>query len=136
MNNYLNKNYDLLNNDPFFGLLSSFKGYEINSLRSDIKETEEDYIIDVELAGFKKEDISLSFENKNLIVKASYKSLKDEKTKYLHIERTEGIYSRKFYLGDIKHDNIKANFENGLLTIIIPKDSYKEIEKTKSIAIN
>ena len=84
----------------------------------------------------KKEDISLSFENKNLIVKATYKVLNDEKVKYLHLERKSGTYSRSYYIGDIKHDKIKASFENGLLTIIIPKESYMEVEKSKSIEIN
>lgn len=136
MNNYLIKNYDLLNNDSIFDLFTTFKGNDFNMLRSDIKESEENYIIDVELAGFKKEDISLSFENKNLIVKATYKVLNDEKVKYLHLERKSGTYSRSYYIGDIKHDKIKASFENGLLTIIIPKESYMEIEKSKSIEIN
>lgn len=129
MTNYLLENLDLLNNSFY-----KFKTNNINLLKSDIKENDENYILEIEVPGFNKSDITISFEDKNLIVKASYK--KDENVKYLLSERIPGTYSRSFYVGDVKAEHIKASFENGLLTITIDKSSYKEQEKTKFIEIN
>ena len=130
MTNYLLRNFDLLNEDPFYGV---FNSKNTNVLRSDIKETDDNYIIDIEVPGISKNDISISFEDKNLTVKVSNK--KQENVKYLHSERLTGTFSKSFYIGNVKQESIKASFDNGLLTISIDKNSVKE-ESTKFIEIN
>lgn len=104
-----------------------------DSMRTDIRETNDKYIVDVDLPGFDKENINLSLDNGYLNISAKVdKEEKNEEAKYVRQERFYGECSRSFYVGDeIKEEDIKAEFKNGILNIEIPK---KEIEtKAKEI---
>ena len=133
MNNYLINEFDLLR-DPFFGLFEGFSKSDV--LRSDIKESKDDYIIEVEVSGFNKSDIKLSLEDKYLTVLASKDSKVEDGVKYIHKERVSGTYKRSFFVGDVSIEEVKANINDGILTIKIAKDSFNKKEKAKFIEIN
>ena len=132
MTYYLNKNNNL-NNDLFF---SNFFNTEKNYLAPDIIETENDYEIIIDVPGFAKQDIKISLENKQLTITAKKELSKEENKKFLRKERFEGSYTRKFYVGDVKQEDIKASIEDGVLTVKFSKDSYKKVEESKYIEIN
>lgn len=124
------RDFDLFDdffNDPFF------KGGERRVhplMKTDIKETADAYIIDVDLPGFDKKDIQIDVENGYLNINAKTDSSEneEEKGKFIRRERYYGECSRSFYIGeDVEEDDIKASFKNGILTLDIPK--VKEEEK-------
>ncbi len=97
-----------------------------NLMKTDVKETKDGYEIDVDLPGFKKEDVQLQLENGYLNIQAS-KSIEDDKKdkdgeKYIRRERYSGSCSRSFYVGNqVSQDDIKAEFKHGVLRINLPK---------------
>ena len=108
-------------------------------MRTDVKETDGSYELDIDLPGFNKEDVSAELENGYLTISASTKNNKDEKDedgKYIRRERFYGHCSRSFYVGeDITQEEIKAKFENGILKLSIPKKEAPAVEEKKYIAI-
>ena len=107
---------------------------------TDIKESDKGYELEMDLPGFKKEDVTGEVKDGYLIIKASTKNSKDEKDakgKYIRKERYEGSCNRSFYVGDaITQDDIKAKFEDGVLKITVPKKEAKpQVEEKKFIAI-
>lgn len=117
--------------DDFFdnSLLKNSNNSKI--MKTDIKEHDNHYQLDIELPGFNKENINISIEDGYLTINAKTSSDKEEneKGKYVHRERFSGEYSRSFYVGDaIIEEDIKATFKNGMLTLTVPKK--EEIEKT------
>ena len=118
------------------------KLYGTNSARimkTDVHETDDGYELDIDLPGFKKDNIDISLENGYLAVSAS-KSVdndeKDEKGKLIRQERYSGSMQRSFYVGDeITEDEIKAKFEDGVLKISVPKEDVNKIPEKKTIAI-
>ena len=134
MTYYLNKNNsNLLNNDLFF---SNFFDKEIKALASDIIETNDSYELVIDVPGFNKKDIKITLENKQLSITAKKELDKEENKKFLRKERFVGTYTRSFYVGDVKQEDIKASIEDGILTIVLPKESYKKVEENKYIEIN
>lgn len=119
--------FDLLDDifrDPFFTTNES------RLMKTDIKEKNNEYSIDMDLPGYEKENIKMSIEEGYLIVQASTTNEMDEKeeAKFVRRERYSGTCSRSFYIGEeIEVEDIKANFKNGILRVTIPK---KEIKKT------
>lgn len=115
--------------DPFFETGDS------SIMKTDIKEKENSYELDVDLPGYKKEDIKMHMEDGYLIINAKTNKENDEKDKngkYIRKERFFGECSRSFYLGnDIKEEDIKANFHNGTLNIEVPKKTQIEKEEEK-----
>lgn len=115
--------------DPFF------ESNESSVMKTDIKEKDNSYVLDVDLPGYKKEDIKMHMEDGYLIINAKTNKENDEKDKngkYIRKERFFGECSRSFYLGnDIKEEDIKANFKNGTLNIEVPKKTQKEKEQEK-----
>ncbi len=109
-------------------------------MKTDVHEHDNMYELDIDLPGFKKEEISLSLENGNLVVGASKDLNKDEKSKegkLIRQERYAGSMQRTFYIGeDITEEEVKAKFEDGVLKLNIPKkDAQKTVEQKKIIAI-
>ena len=109
---------------------------ERNLMRTDIKEKKDAYLLDIDLPGFNKENINISLDNGylNISAKMHKENNSGEETKYLHRERFTSECSRSFYVGDdIKEDEIKAEFKNGILMIEVPKkleeDKKKEIKQ-------
>lgn len=123
--------------DDFFdeGL---FNKKEKNMMKTDIRELKDKYVIDIDLPGFKKENINISLNNGYLNISAKNSTeINEEEEKYVHQERFYGECSRNFYVGDnIKEEDISAEFKDGILKIDIPKkNEEEEKQETKQIEI-
>ena len=130
------RNFDLF--DDFFDD-GFFSKKERNLMKTDIRETKDKYIIDIDLPGFSKENINLSL-NKGYIeisAKVDKEDNSGEDEKYVRKERFYGECSRSFYVGeDITEEDIQAEFKNGILKIEVPKlDENNESQETKQIEI-
>ena len=87
-----------------------------------IKETDNEYLVIAELPGVKKEDISLEYNNNQLVISAKRDEfINEEKDNYIRRERHYGNFSRAFYVDNVNKDDILAKFENGELKIVLPK---------------
>jgi len=96
----------------------------------DAVETEKDFRLNIALPGFRKEDIKLDFEEGKLTISGERKFAAEEKSKYHFIETNYGSFSRSFYLPEnILESGIEAQFENGILGIVIPKDEKKVLKR-------
>ena len=136
MKNYLT-NRDYWAGDLFQDLFddSMFRQNNKHLMKTDIKEDDKKYDIEIEMPGFKKEDIKISLNNSYLTVEANKEEEKEDKKHYIYHERYYGSTSRSYYVGNsIKEEDINARFENGILIIEIPK-KQKEIEEKKYIQI-
>ena len=125
--------------EPFFqGALNPFREFNFNStFKVDVKDLGSSYELTAELPGFKKEDISLDYENGYLTIAAETDSQKEEKSdgeNYLHRERYFGSVSRSFYIDDVDSAKASAEFKNGVLKVEMPK-LVKVEEKKKKIAV-
>ena len=111
-----------------------------NLMKTDVKDTENGYEVDIDLPGFKKDEIKVKLEDGVLTISAAKGLDKDEKDKkgnYLRRERYAGSMSRSFYVGDhVTVEDIHPKYENGILSFSVPKEEKKPIEeKNKYIAI-
>ena len=114
---------------------------KINTMmKTDIRDTDSSYELDIDMPGFKKEDIKAQLKDGYLTISASTSSNNDEQDKdgrYIRRERYAGSCSRSFYVGEgVKEEDIRAKFENGILKLSIPKVENKpQVEEQKYIAI-
>ena len=110
-----------------------------NIMKTDIREHDTGYELDVDLPGFKKDEINIELENGYLtisVAKGLDKDEQDKKGKYIRKERYAGAMQRSFYVGDaVTEEDVKAKFEDGILKLSIPKKDAKEVETKKTIAI-
>lgn len=108
-------------------------------MKTDVKETDEGYEVDIDLPGFKKDEVNAKLENGYLTISAAKGLDKDEQDKngkYIRKERYAGSMSRSFYVGeDITQEDIRARFEDGILRLAVPKKDKKQVEQRKYIAI-
>ena len=135
---------DFMNDFPFekhfFGERNPLYGkHAKNIMKTDVKETDNSYELDIDLPGFKKEDINVQLDNGYLTIAAS-KSLEKEdeheKSHYIRQERYSGSMSRSFYVdNDVKQEEIHAKYEDGILKLAVPKKAAKAIETNKYIQI-
>ena len=128
--------FDDLFEDSFFPKHELFIKKERDLMKTDIKETKNRYILDIDLPGFDKENINISLDNGYLNIKAEVnkEENKSDEEKFVRQERYYGQCSRSFYVGDqIKEEEINAEFKNGILKIELPKkqieDKNKEIKQ-------
>ncbi len=110
-----------------------------NLMKTDVRETGDKYEADIDLPGFRKDEIKIELERGYLTVSASQrreKEEKDEKGKYLRQERYAGTMSRSYYVGDnLTAADIKAKYENGILTISLPKKMMESVGQKSHIQI-
>ena len=111
-----------------------------NVMKTDVKETDNSYEVDIDLPGFRKDEIEAKLENGYLTISAAKGLDKEEKEekdgKYIRKERYSGAMSRSFYVGDeLKQEDIKAKYQDGILKLSVPKEEPKKVETTKHIAI-
>ena len=120
----------------FFGRKNPLYGKnEKNLMKTDVKETEDSFEIDIDLPGFKKENVTARLENGYLTIQAS-KDKEDKEGKYIRRERYAGSCSRSFYIGEgVTQDEIRARFEDGILRLTVPKKDKKQVEENKYISI-
>ena len=129
MRRFLNE--DLMDN--FFG--GGTPGFLSGFIRVDIREKENEYIVEAELPGFRKEQIEIQYESNMLtIIARQQNDMREEKDRYLKRERHYGELRRSFQLEDVAEDKINAEYDQGVLKITLPKDKNKE-EKRRKINI-
>ena len=124
----------------FFGRRNPLYGKnEKNLMKTDVKETDNSYELDIDLPGFKKDEVSASLENGYLTISAAKgldKDQKDKEGKYIRRERYAGSCSRSFYVGDaVTESDIHAKFEDGILKLTVPKKDAKQVDEKKYISI-
>ena len=125
--------FDSMFNDPFF------ERKETKWMKTDIKEVGNNYVIEVDLPGYDKDNIQIEMESGYLKVtaKVDNSNEEEEEGKYIHKERYYGECSRSFYVGDnVTEEDIKASFKNGILTLTLPKEEPKKLENKKFIPID
>ena len=116
----------------FDNALDQFFFFFGGKMKCDIYEKDNTYHVEMDLPGFKKEEIKIECNKGNLNITAEKEEndeVKDEDKKYIRRERSYGKYSRSFYLGEINEEEIEAKFDNGTLKISIPKLSKDEGKK-------
>ena len=110
-----------------------------NVMKTDIKENDKGYELDVDLPGYKKEDVKAELKDGYLTISASNDNTKEEKDedgKYIRNERYTGSVSRSFYVGKyVTEEDIHAKFENGILKLSVPKVDAPKVEENKYISI-
>ena len=112
-----------------------------NLMKTDIRDVDGNYELEIDLPGFKKEDVKIQLKNGYLNIQATREEKKDEKDdkgKYVRRERYTGTCNRSFYVGSsIKHEDIHAKYENGILHVTFPKEeTKKEAEEKKFVSID
>ena len=119
--------------DPLYGKNAS------RMMKTDVRETEKTYELDIDLPGFKKDEIQIELKDGYLTVSAEKgldKDEEDKKGKYIRKERYAGAMQRSFYVGEnLTQEDIKAKYENGILRLSVPKKEAKPVETKKTIAI-
>ena len=126
--------------DNFFSGKNPLYGkHAKNIMKTDVRETDKGYELDVDLPGFKKDEIQVQLKDGNLILSAAKGLDKDEKNKegnYIRRERYAGSMTRSFYVGEaVSEEDIHAKYEDGILKLSVPKKAPKKIEKDGYIAI-
>ena len=125
--------FDEIFNEPFFNR------QENKWMRTDIKEQNGNYVLEIDLPGYEKEDIQISLNEGYLSVTAKQEAnndSKDEVGNYIRKERFIGQCSRSYFVGkQTKEEDIKASFKNGTLKLVFPKEQEKQIEERKFIEI-
>ena len=108
-------------------------------MKTDVKETDEGYEVDVDLPGFKKDEIHLELNNGYLTIsteKSLEKTNENKKGKMLRQERYSGVMQRSFFVGEhMTEEDIKASYESGVLHIIVPKKDAPRVPERKTILI-
>mgnify|MGYP000231489604 CR=1 FL=1 len=128
--------------DDFFGNAfdRNFFGGDAGKalMKTDVKEHDDCYQVEMDLPGFQKEDISVDLKNGYLTVNATKnmdKGENDQNGRYIRQERYAGSCSRTFYVGDLKPEEIKCKYDSGVLQLTIPKKDVAVIENPSRIAI-
>ena len=119
--------------DPLYGKHAK------NLMKTDVRELDGSYKIDIDLPGFKKDEVDIQLQDGCLTISAAKGLDKDEKDKqgrYIRQERYAGSVSRSFYVGeDVKPADVKASFEDGILKLSVPKAEAKQLPENTTIAI-
>ena len=125
--------------DDMFATRSSGR-QQSDLMKTDVKETDKDYKLSVDLPGVKKDDLKAELKDGYLTISATVNQNNDEKDeegRYIRRERFSGSFNRSFYVGEnVSEEDIKAKFENGTLMLTVPKkESAPQVEEKKYIAI-
>ena len=110
-----------------------------NLMKTDVRETENTYELDIDLPGFKKDEVQLDLKDGYLTISAAKgldKDQEDKKGKYIRQERYAGACSRSFFVGEgIEPRDVSAKFEDGILRVSLPKQVKKELPRNSTITI-
>ena len=108
-------------------------------MKTDVHETEDSYELDVDLPGFKKEEINVELHDGYLTISATKSLGKDETDqkarRVIRQERYSGTSQRTFYVGDVKPDEVKCKYESGVLSVEVPKRDAKRVNSPHTIMI-
>ena len=117
--------------DDFFDDLGKDK---YQDMKCDIYEDGNNYVVEMDIPGFNTDEINIETSKGYLTISAEHDALKKEEEKnYIRRERVYGSVMRRFYVGDVSEDNIKANFKDGVLKVVFPKK--EEVSNKKKIEI-
>ena len=109
-----------------------------NMMKTDVRETDNSYELDIDLPGFKKDEIQVEVKDGFLSISAAKgldKDEQDKKGRYIRQERYAGQISRSFYVGDVEQKDISAKYEDGILRISVPKQTKQQLPESTVIAI-
>ena len=110
-----------------------------NLMKTDVRETANSYELDVDLPGFKKDEVHVDLKNGYLSISAAKgvdRDQQDQEGRYIRQERFAGACSRSFYVGDaVEPEDVSARFEDGILRISLPKQVRKQLPQSTAIAI-
>lgn len=136
---YFPRNLDVFD-DMFDGFFAKEPVYNNSVMRTDVFERDGYYNLDIELPGYQKEDVQMELIDGYLNIKATHNvssEEKDAKGNLIRSERRFGSCSRSFYVGEnIKAEDVKAKFENGILNIVLPSKEQKSIETKQTVTID
>ena len=108
-------------------------------MKTDVHETKDSYELDVDLPGFKKEEINVELHDGYLTISATKSLDKDETDqkarRVIRQERYSGTSQRTFYVGDVKPDEVKCKYESGVLSVEVPKRDAKRVNSPHTIMI-
>ncbi len=126
--------------EDFFGKKNPLYGkHAQNMMKTDVREKDDSYELDVDLPGFKKDEIKVQLKDGYLTLSAAKGLDKDQQDKqgnYIRRERYAGTMSRSFFVGeDVAQEDIHAKYEDGILRLSVPKKAPKKIENTGYISI-
>ena len=136
--------FDDFFNDPFAMMMPQgrdplYGKHAKNLMKTDVRETEGSYELDIDLPGFKKDEIGIELKDGYLTVTASKgldKEEEDKKTRrVIRQERFTGTSQRTFYVGDVKPEEVKCRYESGVLMVEVPKKDVKKVESPHTILI-
>ncbi|ACL77232.1 Hsp20/alpha crystallin family protein [Ruminiclostridium cellulolyticum] len=115
--------FNSLFNDSFIGFTGG------NPIRADIKENDKEFIVEAEIPGVTKEDIKLDLRDDTLTIAVEQnQESNEERDNYIRKERRYGSFSRSFYVENVKNEDVSAKYENGILTIVLPKSETKKVK--------
>lgn len=131
---------DIFDNGFFTGRDPLFGKNGRNLMKTDVRETDDakSYRLAIDLPGFKKDEIVLDLKDGYLTVNAEKgldKNEEDKKGRIIRQERYAGALSRSFYIGEVKPEDVKATYESGVLTLLIPKTEESKAEPETRITI-
>lgn len=125
--------FDEMFKDPFFNRMET----KNVMMKTDIKEEDGAYLMEIDLPGFSKDEINAELENGYMTITAhrnESNDRKDENGNYIHRERYTGSCSRTFYVGEgVREEDVKASFKDGILHLSIPKEEPKKLEEKKKL---
>ncbi|OJG84256.1 hypothetical protein RV13_GL002282 [Enterococcus raffinosus] len=140
-NNMIPRRSDLFDMTPFnffedFGR-NFFEGFKGNMVKTDIHETDKEYVLEAELPGIPKENIQINYENDVLTIEGQHQTdtqSEDDKGNLVRSERSFSSVRRQFAIRDIREEEIKAEYKDGILKVTMPKTAEK-LERKKAIPI-
>lgn len=126
-------------NSFFNDFMKPFDG-SYNIPKVDIEDTDKAYVLTTDLPGIAKEDINVTYDNNVLTLSAKHEDTKEEKDakdkkNYIRKERTSKVFCRQFSVQNIQKEGIQANFKDGVLTIVMPKEDPKKVAESHRIAV-
>lgn len=125
--------------DEFFSPFTFPKTYQTNFMRADISKRKGNYVFDIDIPGYKKDDIKVQLNDGYLTVwvdaDKDTKRGDQEECEWLHQERFNGEYSRSFYLGCSNEAKANATYHNGVLTVVVPEEETTYKDTTKYINV-
>lgn len=134
---FFEDSFDRMFDDAFKNFWGDNQLRRYDAFRTDVIDQDDNYLLQAELPGFKKEDINIDLKNDLLTISASHKEEKDEeeKNKYIRKERYYTSYSRSFRVNNIEAEDIDASYNNGILEVRLPKKDVEAKETAQRIEI-
>lgn len=138
LNRYIGNFLDPFFDDSIFEDINT-ENFGSMAMKTDIRELDDKYVMDVDLPGFDKNNLNVSLKDGYLTITAKVsRSIRPEQGKkhnFIHRERFSGSVTRSYYVGDMRQEDISASYKDGVLTIELPKPQEKKPEEASPIAI-